>query len=103
MILLDTNAIVYYLHHVEPYATKVRQILIERGDLAVTLRIVDEIIFTLIRFEAWRRLGIRRLDQLRDFIRKHGLGRFEDAINDVEEAVKSIERLVIEVERRVKG
>jgi len=36
---------------------KVKQILIESKDLAVTLRIVDEIIFTLIRLEAWRELN----------------------------------------------
>ena len=48
MILLDTNAIVYYLHRVEPYASKVKEILVEREDLAVTLRIVDEVVFTLI-------------------------------------------------------
>ncbi len=66
MILLDTNAIVYYLHRIEPYASKVKQILIERKDLVVTLRIVDEIVFTLIRLEALRRLGIKKLDQLRE-------------------------------------
>jgi len=69
VILLDSNAVVYYLHRVEPYASKVKQVLIESKDLAVTLRIVDEIIFTLIRLEAWRRLGLRKLDELRDYIR----------------------------------
>ncbi len=42
----------------------VKKILTKREDLAVTLRIVDEVIFTLIRLEALRRLGIRRLDRL---------------------------------------
>ena len=49
MILLDSNAIVYYLHRVEPYASRVRQVLLEREDHVVTLRIVDEVIFTLVR------------------------------------------------------
>ena len=40
MILLDTNAIVYYLYRVEPYASKVKQILIKEKDLAVTLRVI---------------------------------------------------------------
>jgi len=61
VILLDTNAVVYYLHRVEPYASKVKEILVEREDLAVTLRIVDEVVFTLIRLEAWRKLGVRKL------------------------------------------
>ena len=77
MILLDTNAIVYYLHRVEPYASKVKQILIERKDLTVSLRVIDEIIFTLIRLEALRRLNIKlnikRLNQLREHIRKHDI------------------------------
>ena len=96
MILLDTNAIVYYLHRVEPYATKVKQILTEREDLTVTLRIVDEVIFTLMRLEAWRKLGIRKLDQLRDYIREHGLENFEDTINDVEELINRLGILVLE-------
>ena len=96
MILLDTNAIVYYLHRVEPYASKVKQILVEREDLAVTLRIADEVIFTLIRLEAWRKLGIRKLDQLRDYIRIHGLERFNDAISDFEELINKLGILVLE-------
>ena len=96
MILLDANAIVYYLHRVEPYASKVKQILVDREDLAVTLRVVDETLFTLIRLEAWRRLGIRRLDQLRDYMRKHGLEKFGDVINDVEEMVDRLGILVLE-------
>ena len=96
MILLDTNAVVYYLHRVEPYASKVKEILVEREDLAVTLRIVDEVVFTLIRLEAWRKLGVRKLDQLRDYIRKHGLERFNDAISDFEELIDKLGILVLE-------
>ncbi len=96
MILLDTNAIVYYLHSVEPYASKVKLVLAEREDLAVTLRIVDEVVFTLIRLEAWRRLGIRKLDQLREHIRKHGLKGFNNVINDVEEMIDKLGIIVLE-------
>ncbi|GBF09938.1 twitching motility protein PilT [Aeropyrum pernix] len=89
-MLLDTNAIVYYLHRVEPYASRVKQIIMSREDLVVTLRIIDEVVFTLIRLEAWRRYGIRRLNELRDYIRKHGLKEFYDAIDDVEELVNKL-------------
>ena len=102
MILLDSNAIVYYLHRVKPYASKVKQVLIERKDLAVTLRIVDEIIFTLIRLEAWRRLGLRKLDELRDYVRRHGLEMFSDAINDVEELIDKLGILVLEDKGSIK-
>jgi len=57
---------------------------------------VDEVIFTLIRLKSWRKLGIRKLDQLRDYIREHGLEDFEDAINDVEELIDKLGILVLE-------
>jgi len=96
VILVDTNAIVYYLHRVEPYASKTKQMLLEKEDLAITLRIVDEAIFTLIRLDALRNLEIKRLDQLRDYIRKHGIERFADAINDIEELIEELGILVLE-------
>ena len=96
MILLDTNAIVYYLHRVEPYASKVKQILLERSDLAVSLRVIDEVIFTLIRLDALKRLDIRRLGQLREYIRRHGVDEFANIIDDVEEFVEELGIVVLE-------
>ncbi len=90
MILLDTNAIIYYLHRIEPYASRVKHVLIEREDLAVTLRVIDEVIFTLIRLDALRRFGIKRLDQLREHIRRRGIKEFASAINDIEELIEEL-------------
>jgi len=64
VILLDTNAIVYYLHSVEPYASRVKQIIISIEDLAVTLRIIDEVVFTSIRLKGWRRYEIKRIKRI---------------------------------------
>jgi len=102
VILLDSNVVVYFLHRIEPYASKVKQILVESKDLAITLRIVDEIIFTLIRLEAWRRHGLRKLDELRDYIRRYGLEAFSDAINDVEELIDRLGILVLEDKGSIK-
>ncbi len=96
MILVDTNAIIYYLHKVEPYASKVKEILMERRDLAITLRILDEIVFTLIRLEALRRFKIRKLADLKNYISIHGLSVFSDVINDVEELVDKLGIVVLE-------
>ncbi len=96
MILLDTNAIVYYLHRIEPYASKVKQILVEEKDFAVSLRVIDEIIFTLMRLDALRKLNIKRLDQLREYIRKHGVKEFANALNDVEELIEELGIIVLE-------
>ncbi|MEM0047957.1 MAG: PIN domain-containing protein [Ignisphaera sp.] len=95
-MILDANAIVYYLHGVEPYASKVKQVIVKREDLAVTLRIVDEVVFTLIRLEAWRRHGLRKLGELRDYIRRHGLKEFYDVINDFEEFIYKLGIQVLE-------
>ncbi len=72
------------------------QVLIERRDLAVTLRIIDEILFTLTRLEAWRRHGIKRSDQLRDYVRRYGVEEFSDAISDVENLVERLGIAVLE-------
>ena len=50
----------------------------------------------LIRFEAWRRLGIRKLDELQDCVRRHCLEMFSDVINDVEELIDKLGILVLE-------
>ena len=79
-----------------PYASKVKQILVEEKDFAVSLRIIDEVIFTLIRLDALRRLDIRRLDQLREYTRKYGVKEFTNAMNDVEEFIEELGIIVLE-------
>ena len=73
-----------------------KQILVEEKDLAVSLRVIDEIIFTLIRLDALRRLNIRKLDQLREYIRKRGIKEFANAMNDVEELIEGLGIVVLE-------
>jgi len=43
-----------------------------------------------------KKLRIRKLDLLRDYIRGHGLEEFEDIINDVEELINRLGVLVLE-------
>ena len=88
---MDTKVLMYYLHRVEPCASKAKKVLAEREGLAVTLGIVNEVVFTLIRLDALRRFGVRKLDQLRDHIRRYGIEGFADAINDVEELIEGLE------------
>ena len=97
MILLDTNFIVYYLYKVEPYATKIKGILLREADLAISLRVLDEILFTLIRMEAWRKLDIRKLNELREHIRKQGLSRFNKTIRSVVEFIRSLDIAVLKI------
>jgi predicted nucleic acid-binding protein len=92
--MLDTSFIIYYLHAVEPYASKARDLLARETDLAISLKIIDEILYTLIRLEAWRRLGIRRAEDLRQYVRRNGMSSFKETANNVR---NFIEKLGIDV------
>ena len=52
--------------------------------------------FTLLRLEAWRRRGIRRVDDFKAYIRKHGLKELEGVIKDVEEFIYKFNIQVLE-------
>ncbi len=52
--------------------------------------------FTLIRLDARRKYGVRRLDQLRDYVRRRGMEEFGDVINDVENLVEGLGIIVLE-------
>jgi len=94
MIFIDTNVIVYYLHAVEPYATIVEPYL--RGEeLATSLRVVDEALFTLMRMKAWRDLGIKRVEDLRRYIRSQGCRGFEDVMSSLTKFVKELDVRVL--------
>ena len=73
MKLVDTNIFVHYLSG-GPRAGDIEKLLIIHADLVTTLRIVDEAMFVIIRRIVLEKLGIRRLDKLREHIRKHGIG-----------------------------
>ena len=73
-----------------------KQILVEEKDFEVSLKVIDEIIFTLIRLDAFRRLDIRRLDQPREYIRKHCVKEFANVLNDVEELIEELGIIVLE-------
>jgi hypothetical protein len=72
MLFLDANAILYYLHDVKPYSQIVENITSEEDELFTSIRVLDETIFTIVRTKAWIKLGIRRIEKLREYIQKHG-------------------------------
>jgi predicted nucleic acid-binding protein len=83
MIFLDTNAILYFLHGVEPFSQQVESIIMGEDELYTSIRVLDEAIFTIIRVKAWLRLGIKRVEKLRDYIQKHGYTAFEAELNEL--------------------
>ncbi len=52
MLFLDANAILYYLHDVEPYSQAVEDLTSREDELYTSIRVLDEVIFTIVRTKA---------------------------------------------------
>ncbi|MEB3787133.1 MAG: PIN domain-containing protein [Desulfurococcales archaeon] len=72
MKVVDTNIFVQYLFDGDR-ADEAEKLLASHPDLAVTVGIIDEVEFVIIRRLARKRLGIRKLGRLKEHIRKNGL------------------------------
>jgi len=96
MLFLDSNAILYYLHDVKPYSQIVEDIASGEDELYTSIRVLDEAIFTIVRTKAWIKLGIRRIEKLREYVRKHGYGFFEEDINRLYKFLKEANIAVVE-------
>ncbi len=81
MKLVDSNVFIHYLLEGE-LADEAERLLASHSDLTVTVGIVDEVEFVIIRRLAKTRLGIKRLDRLKEHIRMKG---FDFAIDKLEE------------------
>ena len=64
---VDSNVLAYYIFRSE-YTERAARLLTEYGDLVTSIRVLDEVMFLLIRRLALERLGLRRLDRVRDHI-----------------------------------
>jgi len=96
MLFLDTNAILYYLHDVKPYSQIVEDTTSGEDELYTSIRVLDEAIFTIVRTKAWIKLGIRRIEKLREYIQKHGYEFFEEDINELYKFLKEANIAVVE-------
>ncbi len=96
MLFLDTNAILYYLHDVKPYSQIVEDTISGEDKLYTSLRVLDEAIFTIVRTKAWIKLGIRHIEKLREYIRKHGYGSFKEDIDKLYGFLKEIKVVIVE-------
>ena len=96
MLFLDSNAILYYLHDVKPYSQIVEDITSGEDELYTSIRVLDEAIFTIVRTKAWIKLGIRRIEKLREYVRKHGYGFFEEDVNRLYKFLEEANIAVVE-------
>ena len=94
-MFLDTNVIVYYLHDVRPYSEIIEN-LVTGENLYTSIKVIDEVIYTLTRMKAWRDLGIKRIEELREYIRRHGYKSFEKEIDMVYELIRQLGITVLE-------
>ncbi|MEB3755567.1 MAG: PIN domain-containing protein [Desulfurococcales archaeon] len=72
MKVVDTNIFIQYLFDGDR-ADEAERLLASYPDIAVTVGIIDEVEFLIIRRLAKERLGIRKLSRLKEHIRKKGL------------------------------
>ncbi|MCE4618120.1 MAG: PIN domain-containing protein [Desulfurococcales archaeon] len=93
MKVVDTNVFVQYLFDGDR-ADEAERLLASYPDLAVTVGIIDEVEFVIIRRLAKKRLGIRKLSRLKEHIRKEGL---DFAIDMLERYIKMLHEFDIAV------
>ena len=94
MKVVDTNVFVQYLFDGDR-ADEAERLLASFADLAVTVKITDEVEFVIIRQLAKERLGIRKLNKLKECIRKNGLDFAVDALERYAEMLRDLEITVL--------
>ena len=98
MLFLDTNAIVYYLHGVEPYAKRFEEIVAGEQELYTSTRVIDETVFVLVRIRAAKEMGIRRISELRRYIERHGYSSFREELRALRELIHGLGVVVLQDE-----
>ncbi len=94
MKVVDTNVFVHYLLKGDR-ADEAERLLASHSDLAVTVGIIDEVEFVIIRRLAKERLGIRELSKLKEYIRKRCLGFAADALEKYTEMLYELDIRVL--------
>ncbi len=72
MKFVDANMFYHYIFKTD-YTDQVAKLFKQFHDLATSISVLNEVMFVVIRRLAERRLGIRRIDKLRYYIRSHGI------------------------------
>ena len=94
MKVVDTNIFIQYLLDGDR-ASEAEKLLASYPDLAVTTGIIDEVEFVIIRRLAKRRLGIRSLKKLKEYIRSRGLDFALDALEKYTNMLQEFEITIL--------
>ena len=94
MRLADTNVFIQYLLDGDR-VSEAEKLLASSPDLAVTIGIIDEVEFVIIRRLAKKRLGIRSLKKLKEYIRSEGLDFASDALEKYTNMLQEFEVTIL--------
>ena len=94
MKVVDTNIFIQYLLDGDRTA-EAEKLLASYPDLAVTIGIIDEVEFAIIRRLAKRRLGIRSLKKLKEYITSRGLDFALDALEKYTNMLQEFEITIL--------
>lgn len=79
-----------------PYSQVIEDIVLREGELHISIHVLDEAVFTITRAAAWTELGIRRIEKLREYVRKHGYEFFEKDVNELHKFLEEENIAVVE-------
>ncbi len=94
MRLIDTNVFIQYLLDGDR-AGEAEKLLASYPDIAVTTGIIDEVEFVIIRRLAKRKLGIRSLKKLKEYIRSRGLDFSLDVLEEYTNMLREFEVTIL--------
>jgi len=94
MKIVDTNIFIQYILDGDR-AAEAEKLLASHPDLAVTIGIIDEVEFVIIRRLAKSKLGIRSLKKLKEHIRSRGLDFAHNALEKYTNMLQELEITVL--------
>ena len=94
MKIVGTNIFIHYLLDGDR-ANEAEELLASHSDLAVTIGVVNEVIFVIIRCLAKRRLGIKALSKLKEYIRTKGLDFALDMLKEYAKMLQEFEIIIL--------
>jgi len=92
--VVDTNIFIQYLLDGDR-AAEAERLLVSHTDLAVTVGIINEVEFVIIRLLAKRRLGIKSLKKLKEYIRSRGLDFASDALESYTNMLEELDITIL--------
>ena len=95
MKFVDANMFYYYIFK-SKYTEQVAKLFKQYRDLATSTGVLDEVMFVIIRRLAEKKLGIRRIDKLRSYIRSNGVSFAVDKLSEFVEFIEALNIVILQ-------